>query len=67
LGSSERALALAAGLQAVGFDARAIRPPTVPEDSARLRVTVRFPVADADLLRFASEVGRLLTVQSTQA
>jgi 8-amino-7-oxononanoate synthase len=60
VGSSEKALALATGLQAAGYDARAVRPPTVASGSARLRVTARFPIADAQLLRFAAEVGRLI-------
>ena len=59
VGSNERALAMQEGLMAAGFDARAIRPPSVPPGTARLRVTVRYPVSDADLLRFASEAARL--------
>lgn len=59
-GSNEAALALQSGLFAAGFDVRAIRPPTVAPGSARLRVTVRSPVADEDLRRFAHEVARLL-------
>lgn len=60
VGENEAAVALQDGLLAAGFDARAVRPPTVPPGTARLRVTARYPVADADLRRFASEVGRLL-------
>jgi 8-amino-7-oxononanoate synthase len=60
VGANRAALALQAGLQAAGFDARAVRPPTVPPGTARLRVTARYPVADAELQRFAQEVGRLL-------
>jgi 8-amino-7-oxononanoate synthase len=59
-GENEAALALQKGLAEAGFDARAVRPPTVPAGTARLRVTVRQPVADADLERFAAEVGRRL-------
>jgi len=59
-GSNDAALALQAGLSAVGFDVRAIRPPSVAPGTARLRVTVRYPVPDEDLLRFAREVAHLL-------
>jgi biotin synthase len=51
LGADAAALQAGAALAAAGFDVRAIRPPTVPEGSARLRLTVhagqdeaRFPV-----------------------
>ncbi len=64
VGGNEAAVALQDELQAAGFDVRAIRPPTVPEGTARLRVTVRAPIADADLLRFASEVARLLRARA---
>lgn len=40
VGSNQRAMAVAAGLQARGFDIRGIRPPTVPEGTARLRVAL---------------------------
>lgn len=60
VGANQAALALQEGLLAAGFDARAVRPPTVPEGTARLRITARFPVSDADLVRFAAEVARLL-------
>jgi 8-amino-7-oxononanoate synthase len=59
-GSNDAALALQLGLQAVGFDVRAIRPPSVAPGTARLRVTIRYPIKDEDLLRFAREVARLL-------
>jgi len=63
-GVNEAAMALQSGLFAAGFDVRAIRPPTVAPGSARLRVTVRYPVADDDLRRFALEVARLLHLRA---
>jgi 8-amino-7-oxononanoate synthase len=39
LGDAERALALSEGLEAAGFLVAAIRPPTVPMGTARLRFT----------------------------
>lgn len=40
VGSNHRAMAIAAALQKRGFDIRGIRPPTVPEGTARLRVAL---------------------------
>ena len=62
-GANEAAVALQSSLMAAGFDVRAIRPPSVAPGTARLRVTVRYPVDDGDLVRFASEVGRLMVDQ----
>jgi len=60
VGENPAAVALQEALLAEGFDCRTLRPPTVPQGTARLRVTVRSPVADQDLLRFADVAGRLL-------
>ena len=59
VGANDTATALQSGLAAAGFDVRAIRPPSVAPGTARLRVTVRYPVPDAELARFAREVARL--------
>lgn len=40
LGDDARAIRAASVLQAAGFDIRAIRPPTVPEGTARLRICI---------------------------
>jgi 8-amino-7-oxononanoate synthase len=59
VGANDAATALQAALADAGFDVRAIRPPSVAPGTARLRVTVRYPVSDDDLVRFASETARL--------
>lgn len=40
LGADERAVSVAKALVAQGFDVRAVRPPTVPEGTARLRISL---------------------------
>jgi 8-amino-7-oxononanoate synthase len=54
LGHNERAVLVASALQAQGFDVRAIRPPSVPEGTARLRVTVNVGLTEPTLDRFVS-------------
>jgi 8-amino-7-oxononanoate synthase len=49
LGQDARAVRFAEGLQALGYDIRAIRPPTVPEGTARLRLALTVHVTQADL------------------
>ncbi len=44
VGSDDRATRLAAAMQARGFDIRAVRPPTVPEGTARLRLSLTLNV-----------------------
>lgn len=47
VGADERAVRLATAMQARGFDIRAVRPPTVPEGTARLRLSLTLNVDDA--------------------
>ena len=47
VGADQAAVALAASLQRKGFDIRAIRPPTVPEGTARLRIALTLNVDEA--------------------
>ena len=45
---------MARALQAEGFDVRAIRPPSVPAGTARLRVSVNVGLSDETVIeRFA--------------
>lgn len=61
LGESARAVAVAAALHQEGFDVRAIRPPTVPPGTARLRVSVTVHVDAAIAERFASTLARIVS------
>lgn len=49
IGDVSRTMAVAAALQARGFDIRGIRPPTVPEGTSRLRISLTLNVDEADI------------------
>jgi len=49
IGDNRRTMAVAAALQARGFDIRGIRPPTVPEGTSRLRISLTLNVTHADI------------------
>jgi 8-amino-7-oxononanoate synthase len=51
IGSNEKAIKLSRRLQNDGFDVRAIRPPTVAEGSARLRITLNWSIPRSEALR----------------
>ena len=53
LGSEERALAVSEALLAEGLWVPAIRPPTVPEGTSRLRVTLSAAHTDEQVDRLA--------------
>lgn len=65
IGDNDRAVSLAQALQTRGFDVRAIRPPTVPDGTARLRISVNASLTMEELWRFADAVAAV--VQPTGA
>ncbi len=67
LGAPERALAASAALMRDGFLVAAIRPPTVPTGTARLRVAFSAAHADADVMRLADRVADILAAGRTAA
>jgi 8-amino-7-oxononanoate synthase len=64
LGSNDTALAFASHLQARGYGIRAIRPPTVPLGSARLRVSLTAKLSQSLLADFA---GALIQIRKEVA
>jgi 8-amino-7-oxononanoate synthase len=58
--SDTRAVAIAEALQAQGYDVRAVRPPTVPEGTARLRVSLTLNASAEDTLLFVDALAHEL-------
>jgi 8-amino-7-oxononanoate synthase len=56
VGTDARAVALADTLKAKGYDIRAIRPPTVPEGTARLRLTITLNTSEAELSAVIADI-----------
>jgi 8-amino-7-oxononanoate synthase len=67
VGTSEAALAAAASLAEEGFLVAAIRPPTVPAGTARLRLAFTAAHPDAEILRLADIIGARLKRWSAEA
>jgi 8-amino-7-oxononanoate synthase len=64
LGSNETSLAFASRLQARGYSIRAIRPPTVPSGTARLRVSLTAKLTQSILADFT---GALIEIRKEVA
>ena len=60
VGENETAVKAANRLRELGYDVRAIRPPTVPEGTARLRVTVNATLSATDIREFGTRIRRIL-------
>ena len=58
VGSDTRAVALADALKVRGYDIRAIRPPTVPEGTARLRLTITLNTSEAELAALIDNIAQ---------
>lgn len=60
LGTPESALGAAADLRRQGFDVRAVRPPTVPEGTSRVRFSFHADHSDSDVDRLESALAARL-------
>lgn len=56
-GSDEKALALSRHLQEYGFSAAAIRPPTVPPGTSRVRLSLHMGIGSAELNTLLAAIG----------
>ena len=67
VGANDRASEIASVLQAQRFDVRAIRPPTVPQATARLRIAVNIGLDEATIERFADALAAAMKESSRWA
>jgi 8-amino-7-oxononanoate synthase len=61
VGDNTRAAELSEMMRDKGFDVRAIRPPTVPPGTARLRISVNTGLDETTLMRFAAALGSVFS------
>jgi 8-amino-7-oxononanoate synthase len=60
IGDDRRTVRIAQRMQAEGFDIRAIRPPTVPEGTARLRIAITLNVDNATITCMFDHLARVM-------
>lgn len=60
IGADDQAVEIAGAMQAAGYDIRAIRPPTVPEGTARLRLSLSSELDLQMLEKFARDLAPYL-------
>nr|WP_156771356.1 8-amino-7-oxononanoate synthase [Labrys sp. WJW] len=60
IGDNERCLAVAERMQADGFDIRAIRPPTVPAGTARLRIAITLNVDEEAIAQMVERLAMVM-------
>jgi 8-amino-7-oxononanoate synthase len=67
IGDAASAVRVAHLLREQGIDVLAIRPPSVPDNTARIRLTVTAAHADADIERAATAIARVLEQENLRA
>ena len=60
IGDNSRALRVAERMRTAGFDIRSIRPPTVPEGTARLRIAITLNVDRPAIIRMFNHLATVL-------
>jgi 8-amino-7-oxononanoate synthase len=61
LGDDEAVMQVASSLQDRGFDVRAVRPPTVPKGTARLRISITLNVSEAAIARLFDALASVMS------
>ena len=59
VGDAAQTMKLSGRLQESGFDVRAIRPPTVPQGTSRLRISITLNVDKAGIVALAELIGKM--------
>jgi 8-amino-7-oxononanoate synthase len=67
IGESEPTLRIAESVQAAGFDVRAIRPPTVPAGTSRLRLSITLHVNEATIDALVKAIGEAMPTDGRSA
>jgi 8-amino-7-oxononanoate synthase len=67
VGENSRAIAVAGAMREEGFDIRAIRPPTVPEGTARLRISINTNLDPLVLSRCAEILADTLKIYANDS
>ncbi|MER9396269.1 MULTISPECIES: 8-amino-7-oxononanoate synthase [unclassified Mesorhizobium] len=67
IGDVRRTMTVAARLQARGFDIRGVRPPTVPEGTSRLRISLTLNIGEADISAMVEALVEVLAERSPEA